>query len=152
MEEKIGIYKAKSELKRYENELSDAENRKYNILDILDKLDPRVKAVQPKQEMVSSSRDTTKNSMLSYAIAKEKYAEELIMLDLSIEFYKNEIKRLNKFIEKEISRLNEFNEWEQKIIYMREAKNTWLKIACSVPYSEKTCRIIYDKYKKSKKR
>lgn len=146
----IGIYKAQSELERYENELSDILERKNNILEIIDRYDPRVKATKLKEVTVSSSLDTTIDKMSEYVIQKEKYQEELSLIDASIDFYKKEIKRLNKFINKEKRRLSHFNEWEQKVIFMREAHNSWLKIACSVPYSERTCKNIYYKYKKNK--
>lgn len=143
----IGIYKAQSELERYENELSDILERKNNILEIIDRYDPRVKATKLKEVTVSSSLDTTIDKMSEYVIQKEKYQEELSLIDASIDFYKKEIKRLNKFIEKEIKRFAKYNEWEQKIITMREAGCNWIQIACSVPYSERHCRRIYYNYK-----
>lgn len=146
----LGIYKAQSELKRLENELEDVENRKMDILELIDRYDPRVKATKVKDVIVSSSFDTTSDKMAQYVIVKEKYENELILIETTIDFYKKEIRRLKKFIDKEKARISEYNEWEQKIITMREAGCNWIQIACSVPYSQIQCKRKYYKYKNGK--
>lgn len=76
------------------------------------------------------------------------YMIKLQQLDIEIDQIEKEIIMLNKYIEKEMERLKKYNEWEQLVISLRESKKTWVQIACSVPYSIRTCKRIYDRYKK----
>lgn len=76
----------------------------------------------------------------------DKYVIKNEKLDPAIDFLQNQIKLLENYLNKELKRISKYDEWEQKVIYLREAGNTWLYIACNTPFSVRTCQRIYSKY------
>jgi hypothetical protein len=80
----------------------------------------------------------------------DKYVIKNEKLDPAIDFLQNQIKLLENYLNKELKRISKYDEWEQKVIYLREAGNTWLYIACNTPFSVRTCQRIYSKYTKKR--
>lgn len=132
----MNIVKAKSLIKHLENNLRlKLEMKELNFI-----------RTQPNATKVDSER-------VSGGTREDKYANYVIKddkLDSQIDLIQNQIKILEEYITNELKRLDEYDEWEQKVIYMRESGINWLKIACSVPFSQTTCRNIYRRYKKQR--
>jgi hypothetical protein len=76
----------------------------------------------------------------------DKYVIKNEQLDPAIEFVQDEIKLLEDYLNRELERINKYDEWEQKVIYLRDTGKTWLYIACNTPFSIRTCQRIYKKY------
>jgi hypothetical protein len=80
----------------------------------------------------------------------DKYVIKNEKLDPAIDFVQDEIRLLEDYLNKELERINKYNEWEQKVIYLKESGKTWLYIACNTPFSISTCQRIYKKYTKKR--
>ena len=76
----------------------------------------------------------------------EKYVIKNEELDPAIDFLQDEIRMLEDYLNKELERINKYDEWEQKVIYLRESGKTWLYIACNTPFSVSTCQRIYRRF------
>ena len=76
----------------------------------------------------------------------DKYVIKNEQLDPAIEFVQDEIKLLEDYLNRELERINKYDEWEQKVIYLRDTGKTWLYIACNTPFSIRTCQRIYKNY------
>lgn len=130
----LTIYEAKSKRQHLENLL---ELKKQQIELEFEKTQPSAKELK----QISVSGGGLRVDRFA------KYVEMESELDKEMVLIQKEIKLLDIYIEKELERLNEYDEWEQKVIYMRESGIHWFKIACTVPFSERTCKRIYRKYK-----
>lgn len=130
------IVKAKSLIKHLENNLNlKLEMKELNFI-----------RTQPNSTKIDSERTSggkREDKFSNYVIKDIKVDEE-------IEIIQNQIRILEKYITNELKRIDEYDEWEQKVIYMRESKVNWIKIACSTPFSESTCKRIYRRYKKKR--
>lgn len=81
---------------------------------------------------------------------EDKYASFVIKdeeIDKEIEYIDNLLEVYNNYIVKELKRLDEYDEWEQKVIYMKENGMTNIKIACSTPFSVSSVKRIWRKHK-----
>ena len=76
----------------------------------------------------------------------DKYVIKNERLDPAIDFLQDEIRLLEDYLNRELERINKYDEWEQKVIYLKESGKTWLYIACNTPFSVRTCQRIYKKY------
>lgn len=133
--EDLTIYEAKSKRQHLENLL---ELKKQQIELEFEKTQPSAKELKA----ISVSGGGIRVDRFA------KYVEMETELDKEMILIQKEIDLLDLYIKKELERLNEYDEWEQKVIYMRESGVHWFQIACSVPFSERTCRNIYRRYKK----
>lgn len=128
----LTIFKAKSQLE-------SLNNRRDALLELKLKAAPLPKSKE--LSSVNVNGGSREDKFANYVIRVEEIDEEIRYIDTMIVILEN-------YIKKELARLDEYDEWKQKVIYMREQEHkTWIKIACSVPYSEVTCKRIYRNYK-----
>ena len=130
----LTVWKAK-------NKLTHLENRREMLLKEKELRKPTYKSTDFSKEPVNGG--TREDKFINYVIHIEEIDEQINLIDAEIEIYRT-------FIEKELKRIDEYDDWEQKVICMKEDKVSWVKIACSVPFSESTCRRIYKNYKKKR--
>ena len=130
--EKYSILKAISEKESLVNQLTLKKEQKEMLF-------PLPKSSNLKGELVNGGVRNDKT--IEYLIKMQK-------IDIEIDQIEQEIKMLDKYIQKENERLKKYSEWEKLVISLRESRKTWVQIACSVPYSIRTCKEIYYKYKR----
>jgi hypothetical protein len=125
---------------------SKIEELNNNLEYLLEKKEQAFLMTQPKATQlkeVSVLGGTRESIYEKYVIKNEK-------LDPAIEFVQDEIRLLENYLNKELERINKYDEWEQKVIYLRESGKTWLYIACNTPFSIRTCQRIYSKHTKKR--
>lgn len=121
---------------------SKIEEANNNLEYLLEKKEQAYLLTQPKAKQLKEicvSGGTRESIYEKYVIKNEQ-------LDPAIEFLQEEIALLEKFLNKELARINKYDEWEQKVIYLKESGNTWLYIACNTPFSIRTCQRIYKRH------
>lgn len=128
----MSITQIKSKIEELENNLNYLLEKKQQAFSMT-----QPKASQLKEVCVVGG--TRENLYDKYVIKNEK-------LDPAINFVQEEIKLLEDFLNRELERINKYDEWEQKVIYLKEEGKTWLYIACNTPFSIRTCQRIYKRY------
>lgn len=128
----MNITQLKSKIEELENNLNYLLEKKQQAFNLT-----QPKASQLKEVCVVGG--TRENLYDKYVIKNEK-------LDPAIEFVQEEIALLEKYLNKELERIDKYDEWEQKVIYLKEEGKTWLYIACNTPFSIRTCQRIYRRY------
>jgi hypothetical protein len=128
----MSITQIKSKIEELENNLNYLLEKKQQAFSMT-----QPKASQLKEVCVVGG--TRENLYDKYVIKNEK-------LDPAINFVQEEIALLEKYLNKELERINKYDEWEQKVIYLKEEGKTWLYIACNTPFSIRTCQRIYKRY------
>jgi cell division protein FtsB len=121
---------------------SKIEELENNLNYLLEKKQQAFSMTQPKASQLKEVRvvgGTRENLYDKYVIKNEK-------LDPAINFVQEEIKLLEDYLNRELERINKYDEWEQKVIYLKEEGKTWLYIACNTPFSIRTCQRIYKRY------
>lgn len=125
---------------------SKIEELNNNLNYLLEKKEQAFLMTQPKSSQlkeVSVLGGTRESIYDKYVIKNEK-------LDAAIDFVQDEIRLLENYLNKELERINKYDEWEQKVIYLKESGKTWLYIACNTPFSIRTCQRIYSKHIKKR--
>ena len=115
-------------------------NNKLNTL--LEKKDQAYRMTQPKAKPlkeINVQGGTRQDRFSEYVIKAEK-------LDALIDLLQDEIRLLEDYLNKELERINKYDEWEQKVIYLRDDGKSWDYIACNTPFSKRTCQRIYKNY------
>ena len=130
--ESMGITEIKSKIEELDNKLNFFIDKKEQALSLTQ---PKAKVL--KEVMVDGGKR---------ANLYEEYVMKCEELDPAIDFLQDEIKRCEKYLKKELERINKYDEWEQKVIFMKQEGKTWLYIACNTPFSIRTCQRIYRKY------
>lgn len=130
----LTVWKAK-------NKLTHLENRREMLLKEKELRKPTYKSTDFSKESVNGG--TREDKFINYAIHVEDIDEQINLIDEEIEIYRT-------FIEKELKRMDEYDDWEQKVIYMKESGHTWLQISLKTPFSISTCRRIYRNYVKKR--
>ncbi len=128
----ISIQEIKSRIEELNNKLEFFLNKKEQVFELT-----QPKAKELKAIMVEGGSRT--NLFDKYVMVDEE-------LDPIIDFLQEEINLCELYLKKELERINKYDEWEQKVILMRQEGQTWLYIACNTPFSIRTCQRIYRKY------
>lgn len=127
----LTIFKAKSQLE-------SLNNRRDALLELKLKAAPLPKSKE--LSSVNVNGGSREDKFANYVIRVEEIDEEIRYIDTMIVILEN-------YIKKELVRLDEYDEWEQKVIYMKESRKTYFEIAMKTPFSERTCRRIWKRYK-----
>lgn len=136
--ERLTIYKAKSEYDELKNQIEfKLDQKKLNF----ERTQPSATDIKD----ISVQKTIVNNDNFAMYVAR---SEEL---DKDIDELQKEADILLKYIKKELKRIDEYDEWEQKVIYLRMEHKTWFQIAMKTPFSERTCKRIWAKYKNNEK-
>lgn len=136
-------------IKKYDIESMSITDIKSKIEELQNKLDFFLQ--KKEQAFLLTQPKTNKLKEVSVEGGKrvnlyDKYVMTSEELDPVIDFLQDEMKLLEDFLNKELERIDKYDEWEQKVIYLREEGKTWLYIACNTPFSIRTCQRIYRRY------
>lgn len=132
----MNILEIKSRIEELNNKLEFFLNKKEQAFELT-----QPKAKELKAVMVDGGSRT--NLFDKYVMVDEE-------LDPIIDFLQEEINLCELYLKKELERINKYDEWEQKVIFMKQEGKTWLYIACNTPFSVRTCQRIYRKYLKKR--
>lgn len=130
----ISLREAKSKIEHYENKLeSTLKLKEINW----QRTQPQSRSFD--KELVKGGKKR-KDKYFKYVVKNEEY-------DKDIDYYQEQIKVYEDFIEKELKIMNTFDEWEQLVIYLRiDKKMKWEEILPKVPFSLRSCQRIVKEY------
>lgn len=114
------------------------ENRRETLLKQKELIKPLPGSKPFDKEPVNGG--TREDKFLNYVITCEELDQQINYIDTMILLY-------DEYIKKELKRLDDYDEWEQKVIWLKESGLTYFQIAMKTPFSERTCRRIWKKYK-----